>query len=251
MATTYIGINNQSKKVNNIYVGIGNESKKVLKGYVGIDGKAKLFYTSNRLPEGYQEVRYIKVNSEITNYKIYVNSGMTLKQNPRIVVDFTSESGCYGSLFGVYAYYSGNTYIYHAYINDGKINFQYGTYSSLNFNQQISITHGRHQVDFNKYENDKSNFYFDNTLIGSSSIFSNNIGYVIYLMDKNNPNSNATNNYKIKYHNFKIYDNTNNLLKDFIPCYDNIRIGFYDLVNSDFKPVASINDSDIEIGPNV
>lgn len=261
MAITYIGINNKSKKINNIYIGVGDKSKKVLKGYVGVDGKAKLFYNSRKLPN-YTEIEYLEVNGAG-----YIDTGITYNQDPRIVVTFEMDSNknAFGGIIGNgYLKYGQNKFRFYASINniDGNkiLQLKYGEEDSTGIEEYTTIdetiTYQKYVLDFNRTEDGKARFYLGNTRIGNftKSNLSNNsftpknilLGGVNYIQSGGLTAGNG-----IKIYSCQIYNNQNVLLRDFVPCYNNSYCGYYDLVNNIFYSAGEKTNSNITLGPNV
>lgn len=253
MAKLYIGVNNQPKEVKNWYIGINNQPKKVKKAWIGVDGKAKLFYASSRVPDGYQEVEYI-----YGGQRAYINPNISGSSALRIVLDIEPD---YNTVcrFG--------SYIMN---NNGGTSSQYSEYRFELRKEYIRIFFGLHGPQVNSDPiividnlgesifarhiwdlNNNGNFYFDNTLLGSSSKILKETESIqlppIYLFKVPEVAVNS----KMKIYSFKAYENSI-LIREMYPCYNksNNEIGMYDVINNIFYGNESEYDN-FEAGPIV
>lgn len=258
-----IGISNTSKKVKNFYVGISDKPKKIKKAWIGVNGVPKLFYSASRLPDGYQEVEYIK---PFSNYYL-IKSGIGYKQNPRVYVEFGIDDdfvGYIGCLFGYgLTDTKDDSFSYSVFSNSlNSLIFEYGRmtdpygYSEFTYETNTPMTIGKHTIDFNKKENSKSTFYLDGKKIGeitpSNTSLVNYLAEEIYLLNYNYPtHSSHSNCCNAKFYTFRIYSNTNVLLRDLIPCYNDSYVGFYDLINNKFYSITNKTDTEIQLGPDI
>lgn len=211
----YTGVNNIDRNVNKIYVGVNNVARKVKKAYVGVNNVAQQFYES---------ISYTPLNYLETTGEQYIDTNIVFN-SVKIELKFqaTNSSQTNGGLVG--AYVSGRGAMMFGF-NSSRFQFAYGggwngSYQSMDLNEHTAILNQNNQCLLD-----------NNTLVTSSSIstsLNTNVNGFLF-----NSNGGAWIP-KAKIFYCKIWNNNNELVRDFIPVLDSNNIPcMLDRVTSSF-----------------
>lgn len=206
----------------NIYLHPSGVKKELKNDYIGE-------YTG-RLPSAYQEVKWIW-----NSWTQYIDTGVRVPNHKVIANIEYTNFGTWMAL-GSYLWASGGIdyRLYWGYWNDFR-NWSYWFLNDFgNYWGSVSSN--------TKYELELStisgNMYFKHdgtTYWNSSSTYSTSLAWNFWILWSNSSQTwEAWNSAKV--YDYKIYDNTNTLIRDFVPCYrksDNV-IWMYDIVNNQF-----------------
>ena len=184
-----------------------------------------------RLPNEYQEVEYI----ENTGSQ-YINTGVVLTNGFRIETQINISNWYSEGNFTGVCYYAGvigaNTYRDYIVVYKEKpmlgMNTDTQATSTLSLNTWYTIDAST--ISGNGY------YKIDETTVTSSSNAVSHSNLNLWLFGVNNNNDGKWWNAYIKMKETKIYNNSNTLVRDLVPCYrksDNA-IGMYDLTNDTF-----------------
>ena len=174
------------------------------------------------LPEGYQQVDYIR-SSGIQ----WINTGCKPSENTTVEIKYYKISR-YGFVYGSRTS-SSSTDCHSLYDND-IVNDVY-----VGFSNSVEITNAPKSDSIHTFINGKDGSYFNNTLIKDNTglAFTSDLNMYIFTINQNNTPDTRMISTDLYY--CKIYDG-NTLIRNFMPCYrksDN-EVGLYDLVNNVF-----------------
>lgn len=197
-----------------------------------IDGKVQSTYDATFLEALRGERKFQQVEYVESTGTQYINTGIKLNNNTRVVIDFaiSSSSTEDGALFGARSGGgSTDTYIIWANNNQGSANVSFVFGGSTN--QQSLSTDTRYSVDVSA-----NGMLIDGVMIGNAPTQATFSGsYTAILFGMSSGGAFDSRGFKGKVYSAKIYQK-GELMRDYVPCYrksDNI-IGLFDKVTGVF-----------------
>lgn len=225
LSTTPITVNDYEPYVG----GISSPNPDYPQEIQNVTGRQEVLIQNGILPLGYTQVDYIASSGTQ-----YINLGVKLKKDQKVITDIEFTELENQTIFGTY----GNT---ENFVNvfglSGSNYFEYRAGSQQwKSSTTAPVINTKYNIEFN-YGATSQYLKVDgtNTITGTQTLVNNTSTYNAYLFARRSNDGTPQAYSKIKLYSFKLYDG-DNLKLDLIPCYRNSdnSIGLYDLVNNTF-----------------